>query len=65
MPEMDMLAFLRRIKAANPLVTVFAVSRLGQEGSVLEALEAGADDFLVKPVDGDRMISEVSKALAA
>jgi two-component system chemotaxis response regulator CheY len=65
MPEMDIPAAIRRIKTSDPLVTVLVVSRLGQEGSVLEALAAGADDFLVKPVDGDRMVSEITQALAA
>lgn len=65
MPEMDIPATIRRIKAADPRVTILVVSRLGQEGPVLEALAAGADDFLVKPVDGDQMVSEITQALAA
>jgi two-component system chemotaxis response regulator CheY len=39
-------------------------SALGQETKVLEAIKAGAKDFVVKPFQADRVLEAVSKALA-
>ena len=38
-------------------------SALGQESLVMEALDAGAKDFVVKPFKHDRAIDVVKKAL--
>jgi two-component system chemotaxis response regulator CheY len=40
------------------------VTALGQQQIVLEAVKAGAKDFLVKPADGDRVLAAVSKLCA-
>lgn len=60
----DGLAALRKIKALDPEARVIMVSRLGQEDSILDAFEAGAEDFLLKPLDVERMLSELESALA-
>ena len=39
-------------------------SALGQESKVLESIKAGAKDFVVKPLQPDRIIEAVGKALA-
>ena len=39
-------------------------SALGQENKVLEAIKAGAKDFVVKPFNADRVLDAVGKALA-
>ena len=39
-------------------------SALGQESKVLEAIKAGAKDFVVKPFQAERVLDAVGKALA-
>ena len=39
-------------------------SALGQESKVLEAIKAGAKDFVVKPFQPDRVVDAIGKALA-
>ena len=64
MPEKDGLAALKEIVALDPGARVVMCSALGQESKVLEAVKAGARDFVVKPFQTDRVLEAVSKALA-
>jgi two-component system chemotaxis response regulator CheY len=49
MPDMDGLTALRAIKEADGNAKVVMVSAMGQTGTVKEALNLGACDFVVKP----------------
>jgi class 3 adenylate cyclase/tRNA A-37 threonylcarbamoyl transferase component Bud32 len=51
MPGMDGLAFLRRAGELNPLVKVVVVSAYSDISNIREAMNRGAFDFLVKPID--------------
>lgn len=64
MPEMDGLTALKEIVAMDPAARVIMCSALGQESKVLEAIEAGAKDFVVKPFKADRMLDAVGRAMA-
>ena len=64
MPEMDGLAALKTIKGTDPAASVVMLTALGQESVVLEAIKAGAKDFVVKPFDPDRVLAAVHKVLA-
>jgi two-component system chemotaxis response regulator CheY len=64
MPEKDGLAALKEIVALDPSARIVMCSALGQESKVLEAIKAGAKDFVVKPFQTDRVLEAVSKALA-
>src|SRR4051794_1327 len=64
MPEMDGLAALKEIIAIDPRARIIMCSALGQESKVLEAIKAGAKDFVVKPFKADRVLDAVGKALA-
>jgi two-component system chemotaxis response regulator CheY len=64
MPEKDGLSALREILAAEPTARVVMCSALGQETKVLEAIKAGAKDFVVKPFQPDRVVEAIGKALA-
>ena len=55
MPEKDGLAALKEIIAMDPQARVVMCSALGQESKVLEAIKAGAKDFVVKPFQADRV----------
>jgi two-component system chemotaxis response regulator CheY len=64
MPEMDGLTALKEIIAIDPAARIIMCSALGQESKVLEAIKAGAKDFVVKPFKADRVLDAVDKALA-
>jgi len=63
MPGKDGLATLRELVELDPAALVVICSALGQETKVLEAIKAGAKDFVVKPFERDRLLSAVEKAL--
>jgi putative two-component system response regulator len=65
MPGMDGFEVCRRLKA-NPrwqLVPVVMITGLGSTQDRVEALEAGAIDFMVKPIDRTELIARVSSML--
>ena len=61
MPEKDGLSALKEIIAMDPQARVVMCSALGQESKVLEAIKAGAKDFVVKPFQPDRVCSARSR----
>lgn len=63
MPEKDGLSALKEILSFDPGAKVIMCSALGQESKVIEAVKAGARDFVVKPFQPDRVLEAVSKAL--
>lgn len=64
MPEKDGLTALTEILALDPSARVIMCSALGQESKVLEAIKAGAKDFVVKPFQPERVLDAVAKATA-
>ena len=64
MPEMDGLAALKEIRSADPGARVVMCSAMGQQSMVIESIQAGAKDFIVKPFQPDRVLAAVQKALA-
>jgi two-component system chemotaxis response regulator CheY len=65
MPEMDGLAALKEIKKLDPAARVAMVTAMGQQAIVMEALRAGAKDFVLKPFQPDRVLGALQKLLAA
>ncbi len=63
MPRKSGLEALREIMAMSPSACVVMCSALGQETLVMDALEAGARDFIVKPFKPDKVLEVVGKAL--
>lgn len=61
MPEMDGLTALREIRSYDSSAKVVMLTALGQESVVLEAIKAGARDFVVKPFEKERVLSAVAK----
>lgn len=64
MPEKDGLEVLREIRGRHPAARVVMLTALGQQSIVLEAIKAGARDFIVKPFEQERVLSALRKALA-
>jgi|SRR5213080_4325744 two-component system, chemotaxis family, chemotaxis protein CheY len=63
MPEMDGISALKEIKKVNPNVKVIMCSAMGQQAMVIDAIQAGAKDFIVKPFQADRVLEAISKTL--
>lgn len=63
MPEMDGIAALKKIKAADPGAKIIMCSAMGQQAMVIESIQAGAKDFIVKPFQADRVLEAVKKVI--
>ena len=63
MPEMDGIEALKGIKRIDPSAKVIMCSAMGQQAMVIEAIQAGARDFIVKPFQADRVLEAVRKAV--
>lgn len=64
MPEMDGLTALKQIRSLDPKARVVMLTALGQESVVLEAIKAGARDFVVKPFERERVLNAINKLLS-
>lgn len=62
MPDMDGIAAVKEIKKLNPAAKVIMCSAMGQEAMVVDAIQAGACDFIVKPFKPERVLDAVVKA---
>ncbi|MDR1669702.1 MAG: response regulator [Oscillospiraceae bacterium] len=63
MPEMNGIDSLKGIKMINKDAKVVMCSAMGQQAMVIEAIQAGAKDFIVKPFQADRVCEAVRKVL--
>ena len=63
MPKRSGIDAVKGILAKHPDAKIVMCSALGQETLVMEALQAGARDFIVKPFKPDSVISTLSKIL--
>ena len=61
MPEMAGIEAVKQIKAVNPAAKVIMCSAMGQQSMVMDAIKAGANDFIVKPFQADRVLEAVKK----
>ncbi|MCA1053522.1 response regulator [Rossellomorea aquimaris] len=64
MPEKDGIAALKDIKSIDPGAKIIMCSAMGQQAMVIDAIQAGAKDFIVKPFQADRVIEAIQKALS-
>jgi CheY-like chemotaxis protein len=65
MPGMDGLSLLREIKTRRPELPVMMVTAYGDDERRRRAAEAGAQQFLTKPVDFDLLKEELRRLSAA
>ena len=63
MPEMDGIQALKKIKETDPSATVIMCSAMGQQAMVIEAIQSGAKDFIVKPFQAERVLEAVKKVV--
>lgn len=63
MPEMDGIHALKEIRSFDPGAKIIMCSAMGQQAMVIDAIQAGAKDFIVKPFQADRVIEAIKKTL--
>ena len=63
MPEMTGIEALKEILGLDPGADVVMCSALGQDSLVMEALDAGAKDFIVKPFQPGKVLDVVTRIL--
>lgn len=63
MPDMDGIEAVKQIKAFDPNARVIMCSAMGQQTMVMDAIRAGARDFIVKPFQADRVLEAIRKAV--
>ncbi len=63
MPNMDGIQALQAIKTMDPAAKVIMCSAMGQEAMVVQAIQLGAMDFIVKPFKPDRILQTITKVL--
>ena len=61
MPNMDGITAIKKIMEDDPQARIVVVSAMGQKSLVIEALNAGAKDFIVKPFQPDRIVEALQK----
>lgn len=63
MPEMDGITAVKQIKKLDPGAKIIMCSAMGQQAMVIEAIQSGARDFIVKPFQPDRVLEAIRKAV--
>ncbi len=63
MPQKTGIEALAEIRGFDPQAKVIMLTALGQESMVVQAVQAGARDYVVKPFDPDRVMLALKKVL--
>ncbi|MBL4932895.1 MULTISPECIES: response regulator [Clostridium] len=63
MPDMDGIEAVKQIKEFDPSARVIMCSAMGQQSMVMDAIRAGAKDFIVKPFQADRVLEAIKKTI--
>ena len=64
MAQMDGIETLKEVKAYNPSIPVLIMTAYSSVDTAVEALKSGALDYLIKPLDFDRLQQTLAQALA-
>ncbi len=63
MPKLNGIEAVRRIMQFDPNAKIIMVTALGQESFVLDAIKAGAREFIIKPFRNEEIIKVVAKTI--
>lgn len=63
MPKMDGISAVRAIHMSHPDANIIICSSMGQQTKVVEAVQAGAKDYIIKPFTNDTILNTVKKCL--
>ncbi|MBS3781223.1 MAG: response regulator [Candidatus Thermoplasmatota archaeon] len=65
MPEMDGLEALSKLKERDEDQKVIMVTSVGQHEKITEAMKKGAEGYIIKPFDEEKVLEEIEKALGS
>ncbi|MCT8976701.1 response regulator [Clostridium sp. CX1] len=63
MPDMDGIEAVEQIKLVDSSAKIVMCSAMGQQAMVLNAIKAGAKDFIIKPFEEERVIASLKQIL--
>ncbi|HHY14577.1 MAG TPA: response regulator [Firmicutes bacterium] len=63
MPVLDGIEAMRQIKDSDPSAKVIMISAAGQKHKVMEAMKAGATEFLTKPLEEEEVLERIKNVL--
>ena len=63
MPEVSGIQAVKEIKKINIDSKIIMCSAMGQQAMVIESIQAGAKDFIVKPFQAERVVEAVKKVI--
>lgn len=64
MPDMDGISAIKHILNLDPKAKIIMCSAMGQQKMVLDAIAAGAKDFIIKPFQKDRVMESITNILS-
>ena len=64
MPELDGIEAVRRVMKIDPNARILMCSAMGQQSLVIEAIQAGAKDYVIKPFQASRVLAAVQRVLS-
>jgi len=63
MPDMSGIEAVKEIMKFDPQAKILMVSAMGQQALVLEAIQAGAQDYVVKPFQSSRVLESIERLM--
>ncbi|MFB9278806.1 response regulator [Cohnella cellulosilytica] len=64
MPVMEGVQAVKEIRKIDPSANIVMCSAMGQKNLIIEAIQSGAKDFIVKPFQSNRVLEAISKAIS-
>jgi two-component system chemotaxis response regulator CheY len=65
MPVMEGIDAVKLIREMDPKARIIMCSAMGQQQMVVRAIKAGARDFIVKPLQSERVLEAIEKIMAS
>jgi DNA-binding response OmpR family regulator len=63
LPDGDGASLIKPMRVSQPGLPVIVISALDSVRNRIDGLDAGADDYLIKPFDGDELLARIRAAL--
>lgn len=63
LPDLDGMTIINKAREIQPDIIIVMITAFGSEEKAVEAIRAGADDYIPKPIDGDELLVKLSKAI--
>ena len=61
MPQLDGLSAMSQILEIDPKAQVIILTSMGQQSQIIEGIQNGAADFIVKPFEPGKVLSSIDK----